>query len=964
VRRHLRVESLEARSLLTTLTVTTTDDSGPGSLRQAILDADAASDFAAIQFDIPGPGVHTIAPTSALPPVTGVVSIDGYTQPGSRPNSQFHGDDATLLVDLDGEHAGPDADGLMLTGPLAIVKGLVIRGFAGNAIRVAGSGSVEVGGDFLGTDPSGSRAMGNGGDGVRIEGTGQVSVGGTFPAVRNVIAANGGAGVRVGPGAETCLVQGNFIGTDASGLVAMGNLGPGVAIQGSVGATIGEEGGDSPAIGDVGEGAGNVIAGNGGDGIVVTDSSNLSISGNTIGADAGGAGPLGNSGRGVLLQSCTATTITSDIIAASGSDGISVIDSSASSIRDNLIGTDAAGDAGLGNASAGVAIYGGSHDNTVGGPIGGDRNVISGNRGSGVTISGAGTFNNYVESNFIGTDPTGARPRGNALDAVAIFAGASANRIGGESEVVGNLIAGNAAAGVAISGPTTRGNRVQGNSIGVEVLGRFPLGNGGRGVIVFDGASANLIGGTAADLGNVIAFNGSSRGGEGVGIVGGTGDAILGNSIHDNADLGIDLGSDGVTANGPGDRDTGANDLQNYPALASASPSFPGVGTVVRGVLSGPARTGYHLEFFSSPAPDPSGHGEGRTFLGTLDAATNAAGLLYFTVTLKVAVPVGQYLTATATGPGGNTSEFSTARRVTLHPLPAAFADYDGDGQADLATFRPTNGLWTIAQSTAGPRTVIFGQAGDIPVMGDFDGDGKSDLAVYRPSAGLWIILDSSTGHLQVVRLGAAGDIPVPADYDGDGKTDIAVYRPSTGQWFIQQSSAGFKSVRLGAPGLDQPVPADYDGDGKADVAVYRPSTAQWIILQSSAGARVIAFGARNTDIPVPADYDGDGKADLAVFRPSTGQWLSLRSTSGPQVVTLGSPGLDTPVPADYDGDGKADIAVYRRTGPLWIIIGSTAGEPTVASGATTSDVPVPTPLALRFRGNLQGAAFGTGHPG
>jgi cyclophilin family peptidyl-prolyl cis-trans isomerase len=282
--------------------------------------------------------------------------------------------------------------------------------------------------------------------------------------------------------------------------------------------------------------------------------------------------------------------------------------------------------------------------------------------------------------------------------------------------------------------------------------------------------------------------------------------------------------------------------------------------------------------------------------------------------------------------------------------------DYDGDGKADIAVYRPTSGLTIILRSGGGGAIVPLGapNGGDVPLRGDFDGDGKADVAVYRPSTGQWIILRSSAGP-EVIKFGAPNtDIPVPGDYDGDGKTDIAVYRPSTGQWIILESTAGLKVVTLGAPNLDRPVPGDYDGDGKTDPAVYRPTTGQWIILQSKAGPRVVTFGAPRVDVPIPADYDGDGKTDIAVYRPTTNQWLILQSSGGTRAATFGDSRIDIPVPADYDGDGKADIAVYRKTTGQWLILQSTAGPRIVPLGQPNVDVPVQAPLAYRYRGGLQ----------
>ncbi len=149
--------------------------------------------------------------------------------------------------------------------------------------------------------------------------------------------------------------------------------------------------------------------------------------------------------------------------------------------------------------------------------------------------------------------------------------------------------------------------------------------------------------------------------------------------------------------------------------------------------------------------------------------------------------------------------------------------------------FRPSTNTWyTRFSSNNNFSTVGFGVAGDKPVVGDFDADGKADIALYRPSESNWYILKTGFGFF-VQTWGQAGDIPVPADYDGDGATDVAVFRPSTGQWFRIRSTAGFDAVGWGQAG-DQPIPADYDGDGKSDVAVFRPSNSTWYIVGSTAG--------------------------------------------------------------------------------------------------------------------------------
>ena len=347
---------------------------------------------------------------------------------------------------------------------------------------------------------------------------------------------------------------------------------------------------------------------------------------------------------------------------------------------------------------------------------------------------------------------------------------------------------------------------------------------------------------------------------------------------------------------------------------------------------------------------------------GTLSFAPGQAAAT-FTVNVRVNPVVGPDRTVRLAldqpgGGGAPGSPSAALLTIARSGRRTAGADFDGDGKADIALYRPGTGQWLVSQSTAGPKLVAFGAPKlDIPVPADYDGDGKTDLAVYRSTTGQWLI-QLSGGGSTVVAFGQPDvDIPVPGDYDGDGKADLAVYRPTTGQWLILRSTAGAQAVAFGAPGLDRPVPGDYDGDGRTDIAVYRPTTGQWLVSGSTSGPVATAFGQPGVDVPIPADYDGDGKADLAVYRPSTSQWLILRSTAGAQVVAFGATGLDQPVPADYDGDGKADVAVYRTGTGQWLILQSTAGPRVVAFGGPALDVPAAPPLAYRYQGALRPAS-------
>jgi parallel beta-helix repeat protein len=292
---------------------------------------------------------------------------------------------------------------------------------------------------------------------------------------------------------------------------------------------------------------------------------------------------------------------------------------------------------------------------SVGGASSGSGNLISGN-GSGVFVSS----NNGVtiQGNLIGSDATGAYAIPNWAGVLVLGDGVL---VGGTGPLEGNLISGNTAYGIRVNGAGSV--TIQGNRIGTDGSGSGPLGNGEQGIrldYTTDGLS--VIGGNTAGAGNVVAFNG----GAGVDFLITTAYAGLRtNSFHSNVGLGIDLGSDGVTSNDPGDGDGGANNGQNYPVIAGVVRGA--TDTTIDGTLNSLGSTTFEIEFFSSSNCDPSAYGEGEIYLGYTAVSTDAGGDAAFNVTLPVTVPQGAFMTATATrlyGGGDQTSEFSACFQV------------------------------------------------------------------------------------------------------------------------------------------------------------------------------------------------------------------------------------------------------------------------------------------------------------
>ena len=267
-------------------------------------------------------------------------------------------------------------------------------------------------------------------------------------------------------------------------------------------------------------------------------------------------------------------------------------------------------------------------------------------------------------------------------------------------------------------------------------------------------------------------------------------------------------------------------------------------------------------------------------------------------------------------------------------------SDFDGDGRADVAVFRPSTGTW-YALNNEGFTVASLGSAEDKVVSADFDGDGKTDRGVFKPSSSgsVWEIVRSSDGGTTLEWFGVAGDMPVRADFDGDGRNDIAVFRPSNSTWYFKTSGNwGYNAVPFGAPG-DIPIPADMDADGKDDIMVFRPSTGQWFWLASAQPSfNVTEFGVAG-DIPVRGDFDGDGRDDVSVYRPSNGTWYTRGAVGGFRAIQFGVNG-DVPVPARYDGDNITDIAVFRPSTGTWYFIRSADGSFHVVNFGVNGDVP------------------------
>jgi hypothetical protein len=629
------------------------DNDLPGSLRWAIASVTNQA-YGRIKFNLPDAEAmdpDTAPPNdpedlrfhlkSPLPPIPGTIEIDGanyepptlWKAPNNDPST---GNRTQNIVEIDGSQAGSGACGFVISPPGDCwIHDIKIYGFSGHGILIQDTGRNLISSCTIGrqtvltswTPPVTVEVPGNGLAGIWIGNSDNNWIG---YAGRNTISGNGVGLVIAGPNAGANLVQGNYMGTDPNGEVAVPNQTDCIQIYG---------GAHDNVIGGTGPGTGNLIS--------------------------------GNKWAGVAMNSAG---------------------TSRNTVLGNLIGLVAAGDKPLPNAR-GVWIGGGASGNTIGSATPAARNIIAGSQLDGVLIEDPGTTGNVVQGNYIGTDMAGTHAVANR-DGVGIVSGASGNTIGGSAAGAANVVSGNgfpddasSTAAIYVGGWGTTGNQIQGNFIGTEVGGTDSLPNRYSGVMVDNGTSATTIGGSGP-AGNVIAHNG----GIGVLVVGdAAGARIQGNSIHHNGGLGIDLSPsstpDGVTPNDAGDADSGPNGLQNYPVLTGAQPA--GRGTGITGTFNSTAKQTYTLEFFCSKEADPSGYGEGEQFLGSTDVTTDQNGDAAFVFNCQAPLTAGPYVTATATDPHGNTSEFSAAIRVNRPPVLAPIGSKIVDEET-LLTFTAT----------------------------------------------------------------------------------------------------------------------------------------------------------------------------------------------------------------------------------------------------------------------------------
>jgi len=580
---HLNVEGVESRQLLAVFTVTTAADGLPAnatSLREAINSANANPGPDTIEFAIPGNGVQVLQLDPAfgvLPTITDdATTINGYSQPGASRNTLAVGDDANILIQIDGSllPANPNSSGLILNSSNNDISGLSITNFGGNVanrfgIVIAGDNTVATGnhihGNFIGLNPNGVTEQGNTlGIGIRA----------TFPALGGVVGFADNNIIGVNPGsALTPEAQRNIIvgANDRPGISA--------AVQISAAAAV------------VGTADNNLVAG-------------------------------------------------------------------------NYIGTDASGNASNAALSNiyGVRIQLGAANNTIGGANATDRNVIGGvpvtgaSNTVGVLIEDNGTSNNSVIGNFFGVQANG-NPGGLSLNTGIGINGLLNNAASIQNTIIqNNRINQTAGDGIFIFGV---------NAGNTDIIGNEIIGSGDDGISIVGNSPGNQI------SANVIFGSGANGGGG----------------------LGIDLGDDGVSPNDALDADSGENNIQNFPVIASAVTN--GVNSRITGSLTSTPNTTFNIEFFANDAPNASGFGEGQRIINTIQVTTDAGGVANFQFDLAPGdIAVGSFISATATDTTTlDTSEFAAAvlvQREILVSIDDVVITEPDDGGVAFATFTVT----------------------------------------------------------------------------------------------------------------------------------------------------------------------------------------------------------------------------------------------------------------------------------
>jgi hypothetical protein len=865
-----RLEALEDRCLLSAFLVTNIGDSGIGSLRQAIMNSNGTPGSNMINFAIAGTGVQSIEPTTPLPAITVPVVIDGTTEMGAS-------------IELNGTNAGSSADGLDIQAGTSTIKGLAINHFGGHGIKLEIKGGDIVQQCFIGTNFGGTSTAGNKLDGILISNTTSNTIGGTTSGAGNVISGNTGDGVNIqGGGATSNVIQGNFIGTNASGTSALANGGDGILINAGLGNTVGD------GLADTTSAARNIISGNTGDGIHIQNSSatNNVVTGNYIGVNAAGTGVLGNQQAGVELDGTVGTFL-----------GFKVI---------NVIG---------GNA-IGVVLNNGAQDNAVVNNfigIGADGVTAVGNVGQGIALHSSGT--------------TGEMP-------------VQGNSIGGTSPGSGNTIAFNGKAGVAIFGLPLAGDGQQ--NIGNRILGNSIFSNGASspttevGIDLVatttfptdDGPTLNTPGGPHVgpnNLQNFPVLTGAAVNRNNAGT------AVSGTlNSTPNTQFRIELFDNTVASQ------TGYGEGKTFLTFLNVTTDANG-NTTFSAILTPTVPAGH---FITATATDSSANtSEFSKAIQVVNAGTDILGRVNESGQWWVAQSTGSSFANRLWGSWSPnvtwvdvvTGDFNGDGVTDF----AGRLDENGQWWVALSTGSSfTTSLWTTWNPNVFWTNVV---------VGNFLGNGRSDIAGWDPDTGNWWVAVSNGSNGFTNQLWGAWSPNLTWDnvsvgrFTNSGKDDLVGRADESGQWWVGLSTGSGFTNHLWATWstaltwVDVQV-ADFNHDGLSDITARADENGQWWTGLSNGSAFTTSLwttwttGLTWVDVQV-GDFNGDGMMDIVGRGLENGQWWVGKSNGTSftnQLWTTWSTavGWEDVIVGDFNNDGSSDIAGrISGIGSWWVAV-------------------------------------------